>query len=53
MQKLTAPLKLQLDLGLDARTPLHLRSVIQWQRKQQHELLRIVNGLMLGARTNL
>lgn len=46
-QKLPLPLKLQLDLGLDARTHLPLRSAIWWQRQQQYELLCVVNGLML------
>lgn len=44
-QKLTVPLNLQLDLGLDARAHLPLRSARWWQIQQQHKLLCMAKGL--------
>lgn len=45
-EKLTVPLKSQLDLGQDVRTHLPLMSAIWWQRQEQYMLLHTVNGLM-------
>lgn len=43
--KLTAPLSLQLDLGLDASMHLSLRSAKLWQIQKQHKLSHVTNWL--------